>query len=214
MKMSTPQAVFSSIDNAEIVQLILDGNPSGEELLYRQYARGLLFLARRHSPEHADDCMQDTVVAVIQQIKAGKLITPAALPGYLSTILKRTAWTANQELKKRAGDEETFDIVVKTYVDERDDPSRSLEVKEQARLMKDGLQRLKPIECEILTRFYLQEQTREEICEAMNLTETQFRLLKCRSKQVLTRSIMQATARRDSTESSNSAELVHQVNFV
>ena len=35
---------------------------------------------------------------------------------------------------------------------------------------------------EILTRFYLQEQTQEQICSEMKLSETQFRLLKSRAK--------------------------------
>jgi DNA-directed RNA polymerase specialized sigma subunit len=35
---------------------------------------------------------------------------------------------------------------------------------------------------EILTRFYLYEQTQEQICAEMSLTETQFRLLKSRAK--------------------------------
>jgi DNA-directed RNA polymerase specialized sigma subunit len=35
---------------------------------------------------------------------------------------------------------------------------------------------------EILTRFYLMEQSQEEICIEMNLSETQFRLLKSRAK--------------------------------
>ena len=35
---------------------------------------------------------------------------------------------------------------------------------------------------EILTRFYLQEQSQEQICQEMSLTETQFRLLKSRAK--------------------------------
>lgn len=35
---------------------------------------------------------------------------------------------------------------------------------------------------EILTRFYLHEQSQEEICSEMALTETQFRLLKSRAK--------------------------------
>ena len=35
---------------------------------------------------------------------------------------------------------------------------------------------------EILTRFYLYEQTQEQICAEMNLSETQFRLLKSRAK--------------------------------
>jgi RNA polymerase sigma-70 factor (ECF subfamily) len=35
---------------------------------------------------------------------------------------------------------------------------------------------------EILSRFYLDEQTQEEICDEMDLSETQFRLLKSRAK--------------------------------
>ena len=35
---------------------------------------------------------------------------------------------------------------------------------------------------EILTRFYLREQSQEQICEEMSLTETQFRLIKSRAK--------------------------------
>jgi len=35
---------------------------------------------------------------------------------------------------------------------------------------------------EILTRFYLYEQSQDQICSEMRLTETQFRLLKSRAK--------------------------------
>jgi DNA-directed RNA polymerase specialized sigma24 family protein len=35
---------------------------------------------------------------------------------------------------------------------------------------------------EVLTRFYLQEQSAETICSEMRLTETQFRLIKSRAK--------------------------------
>ncbi|MDQ6708268.1 MAG: hypothetical protein M3Z85_20105 [Acidobacteriota bacterium] len=35
---------------------------------------------------------------------------------------------------------------------------------------------------EILTRFYIAEQSQDEICTQMKLTETQFRLLKSRAK--------------------------------
>ena len=36
---------------------------------------------------------------------------------------------------------------------------------------------------EILTRFYILEQTQQQICAEMDLNETQFRLLKSRAKQ-------------------------------
>jgi DNA-directed RNA polymerase specialized sigma subunit len=35
---------------------------------------------------------------------------------------------------------------------------------------------------DVLTRFYLMEQSQEQICMDMNLTDTQFRLLKSRAK--------------------------------
>jgi DNA-directed RNA polymerase specialized sigma24 family protein len=35
---------------------------------------------------------------------------------------------------------------------------------------------------DVLTRFYLKEQSAEEICRDLNLTETQFRLIKSRAK--------------------------------
>ena len=48
--------------------------------------------------------------------------------------------------------------------------------------MQETLQQLSERDREILTRFYLHEETQEEICQDMSLTETQFRLLKSRAK--------------------------------
>jgi hypothetical protein len=41
---------------------------------------------------------------------------------------------------------------------------------------------MSPNDRELLTRFYLEEQSQERVCEQMNLTATQFRLLKNRAK--------------------------------
>jgi DNA-directed RNA polymerase specialized sigma24 family protein len=57
--------------------------------------------------------------------------------------------------------------------------------------MRKGLERLKPAQREILTRFYVQGQKPEQIRREMNLTATQFRLMKSRSKQVLEKSVTQ-----------------------
>lgn len=48
--------------------------------------------------------------------------------------------------------------------------------------MKEVLEGISARDREILTRFYLHEQTQQQICDEMNLTETQFRLLKSRAK--------------------------------
>jgi DNA-directed RNA polymerase specialized sigma24 family protein len=48
--------------------------------------------------------------------------------------------------------------------------------------MKSALADLGQRDRDILVRFYLKEQSQEQICREMSLTETQFRLLKSRAK--------------------------------
>src|SRR3954467_8492644 len=161
------------------------GDPRGEELLYSTFSRGLRYLAAKHCPEYADDCAHDTILAVTRQIKQGQLKTPAALPGYLNIVLKRTAWKKKLEYERLGANDEVFNTVVQTRSDDRADPERLLELQERAKILREGLRSLKPQEQEILTRFYLKGETPEQICAGMKLTETQFRLNKSRSKQKL-----------------------------
>ncbi len=55
-------------------------------------------------------------------------------------------------------------------------------LEERVHLMQKVLRGISSRDREILTRFYLYEQTQEQICEEMSLTQTQFRLLKSRAK--------------------------------
>jgi DNA-directed RNA polymerase specialized sigma24 family protein len=55
-------------------------------------------------------------------------------------------------------------------------------VQQKSELMERVLRGLSKRDREILTRFYLDEQPQEQICEEMQLTETQFRLFKSRAK--------------------------------
>jgi RNA polymerase sigma-70 factor (ECF subfamily) len=168
-----------------IVSSILAGDAQGEELLYSTFSRGLRYLAAKHCPEYAEDCVHDAILTVTRQIKAGQLKTPAALPGYLNIVLKRTAWNKKLESERLGANDEVFSTVVQTRSDDRADPQRLLELEERAKILREGLKSLKPQEREILTRFYLSGERPEHICQQMNLTETQFRLNKSRSKQKL-----------------------------
>jgi RNA polymerase sigma factor (sigma-70 family) len=175
----------SSVACEQIVSLILAGDAQGEELLYSTFSRGLRYLAAKHCPEYAEDCVHDAILTVTRQIKEGQLKTPAALPGYLNIVLKRTAWNKKLESEKLGANDEVFSTVVQTRSDDKADPQRLLEIQERAKILREGLNSLKPQEREILTRFYLSGERPEYICQQMNLTETQFRLNKSRSKQKL-----------------------------
>jgi RNA polymerase sigma factor (sigma-70 family) len=71
----------------------------------------------------------------------------------------------------------TFPMVDRTLSPEQ----RAIE-QQRRELMAGILSRLGARDREILVRFYLHEQTQEQICEEMSLSETQFRLLKSRAK--------------------------------
>lgn len=182
---TTANAVNTSEVCERIVTLILAGDSQGEELLYSTFSRGLRYLAAKHCPEYADDCCHDTILTVTRQIKGGQLKTAAALPGYINIVLKRTAWNKKLEAERLGANDDVFTTVVQTRSDDRCDPQQMLETQERAQILRDGLRSLKPQEQEILTRFYLKGEKPEEICRCMNLTETQFRLNKSRSKQKL-----------------------------
>ena len=184
--MSTTQIPANTSETCEsIVSLILAGDTRGEELLYETFSRGLRYLALRYCPQYAEDCMHDAILTVIHQIKQGQLETPAALPGYITIVLKRTAWNRKLKSERQDGNSELFETIVHTKSDDRANPERMLEIRERTEILREGLNSLKPREREILSRFYLNGEKQEYICREMHLTENQFRLMKSRSKQKL-----------------------------
>jgi DNA-directed RNA polymerase specialized sigma24 family protein len=64
----------------------------------------------------------------------------------------------------------------------RQTPEETAIVRQQERVAETVLKSVSRRDREILTRFYLLEQSQEEICAEMGLSETQFRLLKSRAK--------------------------------
>jgi DNA-directed RNA polymerase specialized sigma24 family protein len=67
-------------------------------------------------------------------------------------------------------------------VDEKRNQERNAILRERMEVVKAALAQLDEDEREILERFYLQEQSPEEIMREMHLTATQFRLHKSRAK--------------------------------
>ena len=181
------------IDYRQIVALIRAGDPAGSELLFNTFYRGLRFLAARYCPHLAEDCAQETILAVMQQIERGKIEHPEALPGYVRTILKRIAWDKKKQCERLESEGAAFEKAP----DRREDPHRAFEIKQRAEILQCALRTLKPRAREVLRRFYLSGESKEQICQAMNLTETSFRLLKSRSKQMLEEAAARELRRRN-----------------
>lgn len=163
----------------------MDGNERGEELLHLALVKGLRYFAvRQVGLDDADECVNDTFLALVRKIKEGAVEKPEALLSYARTILHRIICARYTQRKKWQTDVD-FDTFAATQQDSGMTPEQVVEANQRVEIMRQSLRQLKPQEQEVLFRFYLDGQRPEIICREMNLNETQFRLLKSRSKQKL-----------------------------
>jgi RNA polymerase sigma-70 factor (ECF subfamily) len=169
-------------DWANVVERIRLGEQSAVEELYRVFSRGIrYYLCRQLGPQDLDDRVHDCFLVVIHAIKKGDLREPERLMGFVRTIVRRQIAGFIEgmvETRRKQVDIEFGNIIP----DEKLNPENSAISKERDSLAASVLKTISARDREILTRFYLQEQSQEQICQEMSLTETQFRLLKSRAK--------------------------------
>lgn len=167
---------------ADLVERIRAEDPKGMEDLYRIFSRGVrYYLCRQMNAQELEDKVHDTFLIVVQSIRRGDVREPDRLMGFIRTVVRRqvAAHIDNQIYSRR----EQLDLDSgSSLADEQAGPEESAISQQKAELMEKILRGLSNRDREILTRFYLDEQPQEKICEDMGLSETQFRLLKSRAK--------------------------------
>lgn len=169
-------------DWPELVERIRSGDKPAMEELYRIFSRGIRYYLCRHlGPQELDDKVHDSFLIVVQAIQNGALREPERLMGFVRTIVRRqVAGFIDQAVQNRR---DFTDMEMGGRVpDQRQNPEQNAIRGEKTGIMLKVLRGISTRDREILTRFYLYEQTQEQICAEMNLTETQFRLLKSRAK--------------------------------
>jgi RNA polymerase sigma-70 factor (ECF subfamily) len=165
-----------------LVDSIQKGELRGMEELYRVFSRGVRFyLCRQLGPQDLDDKVHDTFLIVVQAIRKGELREPDRLMGFVRTVVRRqVAAQIDRSVQSRR---EQAELDTRTFVvDRSDSPEEAAIVRQHEKVAEAVLRGISDRDREILTRFYLLEQTQPEICQEMNLSETQFRLLKSRAK--------------------------------
>ncbi len=179
----SPEAVEPDPVNWQnLVERIHKGEESGMEELYRLFGRGIrYYLCRQLGHQELDDKVHDTFVIVVQAIRRGELREPERLMGFVRTVVRRQVAAYIDEAVHSRRDELNLDLGVRV-ADRRNNPEQSAAFRQKVDLMLEVLRNLAERDREILTRFYLDEQSQETICREMVLTETQFRLLKSRAK--------------------------------
>jgi len=167
---------------AEVVARIRRGDQSAMEELYRVFSKGVrFFLYRQLGPQDLDDKVHDLFVTITQSIRKGDLHEPDRLMGYVRTVVRRQV-AAHIEDAVRARRALTDLDGTLVLSDRHPDPERSAIDKQNEEVALRVLHSIGKRDREVLIRFYLKEQSSDQICRVMKLTETQFRLIKSRAK--------------------------------
>lgn len=167
---------------ARVVERIRQGDPAGMEELYAVFVKGVrYFLWRQLGTHDLDDKVHDVFLIVAQAIQRGDLREPERLMGYVRTVLRRqvAAYIEDAVHARRR------EVEIEPGLNLRDrevSPERQVVDRQTHELALRLLQSIPQRDREVLVRFYLEEQPPQQICREMNLTETQFRLIKSRAK--------------------------------
>ena len=169
---------------ARIVQGIRGGDAQAEGELVDRYSHGLRYLLLRRvgDEERARDLLQDTFYIAISKLREIELENPERLAGYLRGIAIRVALNAGRRQQR-----EPYAMEVESVAQIPDRQPRQFEyvAREQTLAAVHKLLKSMPVkrDREILTRFYVQDQDKEEICKALDLDSLHFNRVLFRAKK-------------------------------
>jgi RNA polymerase sigma-70 factor (ECF subfamily) len=173
---------LSAVEWSTLVAQIKAGEDAGMEQLYKLFSRGIrYYLCRQLGPQELEDKVHDTFLIVVNAIRRGDLREPERLMGFVRTVVRRQVAAYIEQavhMRREQADLESGIAVA----DRKQNPEQEAILRQKTELMRNVLQCLSQRDRDILVRFYLKEQSQEQICREMSLTETQFRLLKSRAK--------------------------------
>ena len=174
---------FQALDWAALVTGIREGDSGSMASLYGIFAKGIrFFLLRNLGPDDLDDKVHDCFVIVTQAIQNGELREPDRLMGYVRTVVKRQIAASIDIAVHQRRARVDFEDTLFSVSDWRDNPERSVIARQRADIARKVLDGISRRDRDILNRFYVLEQSQEQICADMGLSYNQFRLLKSRAK--------------------------------
>ena len=169
----------------ELVHRILSGDPSAETELVQRFSRALSFLLRRLTRDEAvaEDLYQETFRLVIEKVRRGELREPERLPGFVSSMAKNLFLGSARRGGRRQkwhGDPEAAE----TAPDPAPGQLAKLLAQERAAAVRQVLAELKnDRDREILSRYYIADEPKENICRDLELSDLHFNRVLFRARQ-------------------------------
>lgn len=166
-----------------IAQRIRDGDHRAETMLAHRYSRGLryILMQRINDDERARDLLQETLCVAITKLRETALDNPERLAGYLRGIAIRVAMNAGRRRNR-----EPFLLEADAVAEVPDNEPRPFQLvaREQTAAAVRELLRTMPVarDRELLTRYYVHDEDKKDICLALNLDSVHFNRVLFRAK--------------------------------
>ncbi len=182
-------------DLADLAKRIQAGDAQAEALLLSRFMLGVRVLLRRHAhgaPIAIDDIAQDVLSAVLEQLRKGGVRDAVALPAYIRTAAMHRLHAEQRTLQNIVQSHESIDGDDPRLIANNSHPGDELDTARKARHVRELLNSL-PVERdrEVLRRFYLQEESCETICAALDIEADHFRRVihraRTRFREILTK---------------------------
>jgi RNA polymerase sigma-70 factor, ECF subfamily len=171
--------------SADLVHRIVSGDPAAEAELVRRFGRALSFLIRRLTRDEtvAEDLYQETFRLVIEKVRGGELREPERLPGFVSSLARNLFLGAVRRSGRRQkwqGDPEAAQVAP----DPAPGQLAGLLARERGAAVRRVLEELKnDRDREILSRYYIADERKEDICRDLDLSDLHFNRVLFRARQ-------------------------------
>ena len=171
--------------HVNLVERVRRGHPTGLEELYRLASNFSFFLMRQLGRDELQDKIHDVFVTTAQAIAAGKLRDPERLIPFVTTVTRFYTYRQIECRTRSRKFEGSLEHV--NVTDANVNLEQAAYHKQKIRIAREILRNMSARDRDVLLRFYLKEESKEQICREMKLTPTQFRLLKSKAKSIFTR---------------------------
>jgi RNA polymerase sigma-70 factor (ECF subfamily) len=161
------------VTSEALVSGICEGDVRSETAFYRRYQSGVTLMLEKRTNDRAraEDLCQDTMLTVLIKLRAGELRDPKGLTAY---VYQTARYIFLGWIRRAASHTDRFHEGVDELVTANDPEQIRMREQETAatRLMIAELS--VPRDREVLTRYYVKEQPKAEICDALDLSAEHF----------------------------------------
>lgn len=177
----------------EWVRRIAAGDASAESEFVRNYQAGVRTLVRRQARSlepDVDDMTQEVLKSTLIALRQGRLRDPSTLPAYLRGAVVLII-RAHYRKQHRRGEDHM--VALDDDLPGDDDPGQSLIGLQLAGLMRRLISELSvDRDRQLLERFYLQEQAKEQVCAELGIASDHFHRVAFRARERLRHMLEQA----------------------